>query len=120
MRAVAIIAVALLLSGCTWLRQEAPWSSPAAPSAPVSEPLPKPEPPKPTRPRPHADKPAAAQAPVAPVPPADPAPVDYDARCRTMAANRADDARQLGASAADQAKIQSDTYRDCVAQPATK
>jgi hypothetical protein len=33
-----------------------------------------------------------------------------------MAANRADDAKQLGASAADQAKVQSDTYRDCMAQ----
>lgn len=32
-----------------------------------------------------------------------------------MAANRADDAKQLGASQADQAKMQSDTYRDCIA-----
>ena len=45
-----------------------------------------------------------------------PAPIDYESRCRTIASNRADDARQLGASPADQAKMQSDTYRDCLAQ----
>jgi hypothetical protein len=45
-----------------------------------------------------------------------PAPaLDYEARCHAMAANRADDAKQLGASQADQAKMQNDTYRDCIA-----
>jgi hypothetical protein len=33
-----------------------------------------------------------------------------------MANNRVNDAKQLGASPADQAKIQNDTYRDCMAQ----
>jgi hypothetical protein len=45
-----------------------------------------------------------------------PAPIDYESRCRTIASNRADDARQLGAPPADQAKMQSDTYRNCMAQ----
>ncbi len=33
-----------------------------------------------------------------------------------MADNRAEDARQLGADAADQAKVESDTYHDCMTQ----
>jgi hypothetical protein len=33
-----------------------------------------------------------------------------------MANNRVNDAKQLGASAADQTKIQNDTYKDCMAQ----
>jgi hypothetical protein len=41
---------------------------------------------------------------------------DYTARCREMASNRAADARQLGASGADAAHIQTDTYRDCIRQ----
>jgi hypothetical protein len=43
-------------------------------------------------------------------------PPDYSARCHAMADNRADDAKQLGADAADQAKMRNDTYRDCMAQ----
>jgi hypothetical protein len=33
-----------------------------------------------------------------------------------MAANRADDARELGASPADQLKVQTDTFHDCMQQ----
>ncbi|HWD28932.1 MAG TPA: hypothetical protein VG387_17290 [Rhizomicrobium sp.] len=127
MRAVAILAVALLLTGCTWVQKEIPWSAPpapqpAAPQAAVPAVPPKAaEPaPRPARPRPRVERPAPSQAPTAPPPeqtPSQSAPVvDYQARCRAMAANRASDARELGASAADQAKMQSDTYRDCLAQ----
>ncbi|MEJ0025110.1 MAG: hypothetical protein WDN01_03690 [Rhizomicrobium sp.] len=118
MRFVAIVAVALLLSGCTWVRQElSPPPVAPAPSAPAV-PAPKPEPVRPPKPKPHVERPAPQQSQSEPqtAPPAPPPPVDYDARCHALAANRADDARQLGASPADQAKMQSDTYRDCMAQ----
>ena len=118
MRFVALIAVAMLLSGCTWIRGELapPPTAPATVPAPA---FPKPEPARPPKPKPHVEHPAPApqqsqtETQIAPAPPP---PVDYDARCRTLAANRADDAKQLGASPADQAKMQSDTYRDCMAQ----
>ena len=119
MRFVALIAAAILLTGCTWVRQElAP--TPAAPvPAPATAPaVPKPEPARPARPKPRVEHPAPApqQTQTEPQAAPAPAPIDYDARCKTLAANRADDARQLGASPADQAKMQSDTYRDCMAQ----
>jgi hypothetical protein len=114
MRFVAVIAVAMLLSGCTWVRQEL--SLPPATPPPVPT-VPKPEPARPPKPKPHVERPAPepqqSEAQTQTVPPP---PIDYDARCRTLAAHRADDAKQLGASPADQAKMQSDTYRDCVAQ----
>jgi outer membrane biosynthesis protein TonB len=122
MRAVAVLAAALLLTGCSWVQKELPWSAPSPP--PISTPGVPPKPtepaPRPPRPKPRVEHPAPAPA----APPAEQtqtepqaAPVvDYEARCRAMAANRAGDARDLGASAADQAKVQSDTYRDCMVQ----
>ncbi len=113
MRVAVLLAAVLLLSGCTWVRQELSPVLPPPPAMPA-----KPIEPKPHKPVvPHADRPA-------PVPPAQsvtstptpPPPPDYDARCHAMAANRADDAKHLGANAADLAKVQQDTYRDCMAQ----
>jgi hypothetical protein len=101
----------LLLSGCAFVRREL---APVPAAAPAVTPSAKPDVVRPHRP--HAEPPqvqAASPTQAAPVPP--PAP-DYSARCHAMAGNRADDARQLGASAADQAKVLSDTYRDCMAQ----
>jgi outer membrane biosynthesis protein TonB len=129
MRAVAVLAAALLLTGCTWVQKEMPWSTPpaappAVPQAAVPAVPPKPtEPaPRPPRPKPHVERPAP-QTPAAAPPeqtqqtqPQSAPALDYQARCHAMAANRASDARELGASAADQAKMQSDTYRDCLAQ----
>ncbi len=110
MRFVAVIAVAVLLSGCTWVRQEL---APATPDPIPAPAIPKPEP----RPKPHVERPPPQQSQTQPqTAPAAPPPIDYDARCRALAANRADDARQLGASPADQAKMRSDTLRDCMAQ----
>ncbi len=117
MRLVAVLATALLLSGCTWVHKELPWTAPPTPAVPAPA-TPKPEP------KPHArlEKPSPP-APVAQVRDASPvaaapaeAPVDYAARCRTMAANRADDAKGLGASPADQSKVRDETYRDCMQQ----
>jgi cytoskeletal protein RodZ len=120
MRAVAVLAAALLLTGCTWVQREVPWAAP--PAAPAVPPKPSEPAPRPSRPRPHAERPTPSQTPTAPPseqtqtqPQTAPA-VDYAARCRAMAVNRAGDAKDLGASAADQAKVQSDTYRDCLAQ----
>ncbi len=108
MRLAAVLAAALLLSSCTWVRHEIE----PAPAPPTVRPEAKPAA------RPHVEHappaPVAAQ-PAAATPPAPP-PVDYSARCRAMADNRADDAKGLGAPAADQAKIENDTYRDCMAQ----
>jgi outer membrane biosynthesis protein TonB len=117
MRAAAAITAALLLSGCSWVRHELPWTAPPEPPvAPAPVPIPKPEPPRPARPRPHVEHvPPPEQSQSQPQAEPSAAPVDYEARCRAMAANRADDAKQLGASQADQAKMQSDTYRDCIA-----
>ncbi len=114
MRVIAVFAVALLLSDCTWVRQELePTSAP-----PVAVPSPKPDAKPPHRPQ--AERPPVAPvalpAPAPAVAPAAAPPIDYSARCHVMARNRADDARQLGAPAADQMKIESDTYRDCMAQ----
>ena len=125
MRAVAVLAAALLLTGCTWVQKEMPWSTPPAVPAPVSTPAATPKPaeptPRPTRPKPRVERPVPP-APAAPPPeqtqnePQAAPAVDYEARCHAMAANRANDAKELGASAADQAKMQSETYRDCLAQ----
>ena len=110
MRVLTVCLAMLLLSGCAFVqRQLAP--APAAP--PVVTPSAKPDVARPHKP--HGEPPqvqAASPTQTAPAPPA----VDYSARCHAMAGNRADDARQLGASAADQAKVLSDTYRDCMAQ----
>ena len=119
MRFVAVIAAAILLSGCTWVRQELALPPMAAPAPSPAPTAPKPEPARPPKPKPHVEHQAPQQSQSEPqsVPvPAAPPPIDYDARCRTLAANRADDAKQLGASPADQAKMQTDTYRDCMAQ----
>ncbi len=115
MRAAAVLAAVLLVSGCTWVRKE--FSPP--PTAPA--PMPKPEPAAPAKPRPRVERQSAP----APLPQSQaqvpstalaPTPADYASRCQTMAANRADDARGLGASPAEQAKIKDDTYRDCMSQ----
>jgi hypothetical protein len=113
MRLVALLAIVLLLSGCTWVRRELAMP-PTSPTPAQTSPAPKPEPVRPSKPRPRVETPAA---PPQAVPQADaPPPIDYEARCRTMASNRADDAKQLGASPADQAKMQNDTYRNCMAE----
>ena len=110
MRLFAVLAAALLLSSCTWVRHELDF----APAPPLVV-TPKPDA-KPAH-RPHADRVPVVAAPAAAAPATVPAPPpDYSTRCRAMADNRADDAKQLGASAADQAKMESDTYRDCMAQ----
>jgi hypothetical protein len=115
MRIIAVLAVALLLSGCTWVRQElSPVFPPASPAP--SKPAPEPRPPRKPVPthveRPPAPPPVQSVTATPTVPP----PPDYNARCRAMADNRADDAKQLGANAADLAKMQQDVYRDCMAQ----
>jgi hypothetical protein len=112
MRLFALLAAALLLSSCTWVRHEMDF----APAPPLVV-APKPDAKPPHRPRvDHPVVPTVA-APAAAAPAAVPAPPpDYNTRCRAMADNRADDAKQLGASTADQAKVQTDTYRDCMAQ----
>ena len=123
MRFAALLAAALLLGGCAWVKEKLPWALPApAPvTTPPTQPAPKPEPTP--KPRPHVERPPTA-APVAAAPTTAPpvaaAPaeesIDYAARCRTMAANRADDAKGLGASAADQTKMRDETYHDCMQQ----
>ncbi len=115
MRFVAVIVAAMLLSGCSWVRQELALP-PEAPVAPAPA-VPKPEPIRPPKPKPHVERPAPAPQQSQAEPQTAPAaPIDYEARCRTLAANRADDAKQLGASPGDQTKMQNDTYRDCIAQ----
>ncbi len=114
MRVFAFVAIALLLSGCTWIRQE------LEPVPPL--PTPKPEivvprrPPPPPPPRP--EKPAEQVQQSAPMQTVAPPPADNTARCRELAQHRADDAKQLGASQADQTQILSDTFRNCMAPPA--
>jgi hypothetical protein len=113
MRVVVVLVAALLLSSCTWLRQEL-----ASPAPPSVTPVAKPPEAKPHPPTPHAERPVP-QPQVQnslPVPPPAPPQPDYNSRCHEMANNRVDDAKQLGASPADQAKIQNDTYKDCMAQ----
>jgi len=116
MRVIAVLAAALLLSSCSWLHRE--FGPPPLPPTPVAKPTPPPPPEvKPHPVAPHVERPVPQvqnSAPVA-VPPPPPAP-DYNARCREMASNRVTDAKQLGASLADQARIQNDTYKDCMAQ----
>ena len=107
MRLFAVLAAALLLSSCTWVRHELAF----APAPPLAV-TPKPDAKPPHRPR--VDRVPVVAAP-ATAPPSV-SPPDYSTRCRAMADNRADDAKQLGASAADQAKMQTNTYRDCMAQ----
>ncbi len=111
MRILVVCLAVLLLSGCAFVRRElAPAPAPA-----VVTPVAKPDVVRPHRPRGEPPAPqvqATSPAQAAPLPPAP----DYSARCHAMAGNRADDARQLGASAADQARVLSDTYRDCMAQ----
>jgi hypothetical protein len=109
MRIVVVCLAVLLLSGCAFVQREL---APAPP--PVVTPSAKPDLVRPHKP--HGEPPAQVQTTsptqAAPVPPAP----DYSTRCHAMAGNRADDAKQLGASATDQAKVLSDTYRDCMAQ----
>src|SRR5690242_16584312 len=118
MRVIAVLAAALLLTGCTWVRRElelapVPPTFPPAPAKPAVEPRP-----------PHRPAPAHIERPPAPSPPPQtvsatpttPPPPDYSARCHAMADNRADDARQLGANGADLTKLQQDVYHDCMAQ----
>jgi hypothetical protein len=100
----------LLLSGCAFVQRQL---SPAPP--PVVTPSAKPDVVRPHKPRGEPPAPQVQAASPTLAAPAPPAP-DYSARCHAMAGNRADDARQLGASAADQTKVLNDTYRDCMAQ----
>jgi hypothetical protein len=112
MRVAAVLAAVLLLSGCTWVHREL---APVLPPAPAAAPKPAEKPHN--KPPPHAERPV-------PAPPAQSVtstpsplpPVDYSARCHAMADNRANDAKGLGASGPDLAKVQQDTYRDCMAQ----
>ena len=114
MRVVVVCFAALLLSSCAWVRHEI-GPAPAPPAA-VPPPAAKPDTPKPPR-KPHVERAAPPQVQsAAPVAPAAAPPPDYSGRCHAMAQNRADDAKQLGADAADQAKMLGDTYRDCMAQ----
>jgi len=118
MRVIAVMAVALLLSGCTWVRQElSPLLPPPVPPAP-SKPAVETKPPRKPTPPVHVERPAPAPPPVQSVTatPTTPPPPDYSARCHAMADNRADDARQLGANGADLTKLQQDVYHDCMAQ----
>jgi hypothetical protein len=114
MRVAAVLAVVLLLSGCTWVHRElAPVLPPAPIAAPAAKPAEKPH--KPIPPPPHAERPAPPAQSVTSTP-SPPPPVDYSARCHAMADNRANDAKGLGATGSDLAKVQQDTYRDCMAQ----
>ena len=116
MRVIAVLAIALLLTGCTWVRQElSPVRPPPAPPAP-SKPTADTHPPHKPVPPPAPVRPTAPPVQSTSTTPTPPPPPDYSARCHTMAGNRADDAKQLGASAADLAKVQQDVYRDCMAQ----
>jgi hypothetical protein len=111
MRVAAVLAAVLLLSGCTWVHREL---APVPSAAPAPKPADKPH--KPASPT-HAERPTPAPpAQSVTSTPAPPPPVDYSARCHAMADNRANDAKQLGASSNDLAKVQQDTYRDCMAQ----
>lgn len=116
MRAVAVLSAVLLLSGCAMLQRQLAPSVPPPAAAPVA----KPEPARPPhKAKPHVEKPPAPVIPAAaPAPAASPPPPvpDYSARCHAMAGNRADDAKQLGATAADQTKVKTDTYADCMKQ----
>jgi len=116
MRILAVLAAALLLSGCTWLRHEfspVPPAPPPIPAKPVVEPARPPRKPAPE----HVERPPPAPPPQSvSATPAPPTPPDYSARCHAMADNRANDARQLGAAGADLAKVQQDVYHDCMAQ----
>ena len=124
MRFAVVFAAALCLSGCTFMKEQLPWTQPAPPPpVPQQTPAPKPAPPKP---HPRVEQPAPQQpaAPAAPAPlRGDVAPVestaDQQARCRAMADNRAGDAKELGASPADQTKMRDDTFHDCM-EPAVK
>jgi hypothetical protein len=109
MRFFAVLAATLLLSGCSWVQHEIGSPPPAAPAA-------KPDIVKPHKPPPRPAPPAVQAQSASPVEVPAPSPPDYGARCHAMADNRATDAKQLGATAADQARVQSDTYRDCMAQ----
>ena len=113
MRILAVLAAALLLSGCTWLREEFGPVPPVAP-APARPAVEPPRPPRKPAPEhverlPPAPPPQSVSA--TPVP-----PTDYSSRCHAMADSRADDARQLGAAGADLAKVQQDVYHDCMSQ----
>ncbi|MEI9887825.1 MAG: hypothetical protein WDN08_15235 [Rhizomicrobium sp.] len=91
MRLIALFAAALLLSGCTRIREE------MAPAPPVVAPAVRPGA-KPAS-RPHVERPAPVTAAPAPAPVIAPpavTPPDYSARCHAMAQNRADDAKELG------------------------
>jgi hypothetical protein len=114
MRFAVVFALALTLSGCTWVqRQIGPETvTPPPQTATPPAPLPKPEPVKPRR----LSKPVPAQASPAPQAPVA-APPDSVARCREMADNRADDAKELGVGDADRQRLRDDTYRNCMAQP---
>ncbi len=112
MRILVVCLAALLLSGCAWGVGASLHRLPPPVASTVGL--------KPEAVRPHKPhgEPSAPQvqtaAPAQPVA-APPAP-DYSARCHAMAGNRADDAASTRRRAADQAKVQSDTYRDCMAQ----
>jgi hypothetical protein len=121
MRFAAAICAVLLLTGCAELRDPMTLfghgaDKPAAAPTPAT-PQPKPE----AKPRARVER-QAAPAPAAAKPAPAPAdataepPIDYAARCRAMADNRAGDAKGLGASPAEQATMRDETYRDCMQQ----
>jgi hypothetical protein len=131
-RIVVPVLLCVLLAGCSTIKHVfAP--TPVAITGPADTPIPTPRPPVPPKPKPHIPPPPPLRAAVPPTtatPPApepvatppvqqaavpEPAP-DYTQRCTALAESRADDAKQLGASKADQQKMQTDVYENCVKQ----
>jgi hypothetical protein len=112
MRLAVILALALTLSGCAWVQRQVGPDTVTPQTATPPMPAPKPEPVKPRRVSKPVSAPAAPETPVAAPP-----PPDNSARCREMAENRADDAKELGVGDADRQKLRDDTYRSCMALP---
>jgi hypothetical protein len=132
MRRIAVPVLCVLLAGCSTMKHVfAP--SPVAITGPADTPVPTPRPAVPPKPKPHIPPPpplraavpptistpappeAAATPPVQQAAVPEPAP-DYTQRCTALAESRADDAKQLGASKADQQKMQTDVYENCLKQ----
>ena len=132
MRRIAVPVLCVLLAGCSTIKHVfAP--APVAITGPADTPVPTPRPAVPPKPKPHIPPPPPLRAAVpptttapAPAAPAATAPVqqaavpepapDYTQRCTALAESRADDAKQLGASKADQQKMQTDVYENCLKQ----
>ncbi|HEV2651351.1 MAG TPA: hypothetical protein VGU69_08845 [Rhizomicrobium sp.] len=137
MRRIAVPVLCVLLAGCSTIKHVfAP--APVAITGPADTPVPTPRPAVPPKPKTHIPPPPPLRAAIPPsttttttTPAATPAPVaaapvqqaaapepapDYTQRCTALAESRADDAKQLGASKADQQKMQADVYENCLKQ----